>query len=777
MPDGSIAMPRLALEERARRACSRVAPLWPLRDFVAVNPFLGLSDQGFGEAAATLRRVAGRNLLPPACGAGAERPEVSPRALTVADVLDAALGTAWSRRVTDEIGKWAAAWCDEGQAAWPMPWRDLPFYAAWRAAMAHDRAPEAMGLAGFRAVIATMPADPVGTIAASLRTIGLLPEDADDYLHRALLSASGWAALFRQKGWAKELAGERDDAVLNLLAVRLAWDAALFSLHDVPRFRDAWAARLAAPEPAAPDLSADLALVEAREVSFRNRIAERLARTREMRAAPAAQAVFCIDVRSEVYRRALETVAPAIETLGFAGFFGFAVDYVRFGDAAGSAQCPVLLSPGVTICERVAGAAPGEAERIEGEVALSRRLSDLWSAFRGSAVSCFAYVETLGLAAAAGLLRGVLRRPAPASGGLAALAPDLAPRAWNGRSTGMATAARIDAAETVLRAMSLTDGFGGIVLLVGHGARTVNNPHAAGLDCGACGGHSGESNARVAAAVLNDPLVRQGLAARGIAIPADTWFLAALHETVTDEITLFDADRVPPSQAETLLMLQRSLAEASARARAERAPLLGLAAGADPAAETARRSADWSEVRPEWALANNAAFIAAPRARTRGLDLGGRAFLHSYDWRQDRGFGVLELIMTAPMVVANWINLQYWGSTVDNEAWGSGNKTLHNVVGLVGVLEGQGGDLRTGLPWQSVHDGERFVHEPLRLSVFIEAPEEEMDAVLARHDAVRCLVDNGWLHLLSIRPDGTVARRIAAGRWVTEASPALAEAA
>ena len=776
MPDGSFALPRLALEERARRACARVAPLWPLRDFVAVNPFLGLADRSFLEAAVTLRRVAGRDLLPKPEGASIEPPSVSPRALTVADVLDATLGTDWSRRVTDEIGKWAAAWSDEGQAAWPMPWRDLPFYAAWRAAMAHDRAPEAMGLAGFRKTIAAMPEDPVETIAATLEMIDLGPEASDDYLHRALLSVAGWAGLFRQKGWARELAGEPDDTVLNLLAVRLAWDAALFTLHDVPRFRSAWADRLAAPDPEAPDLSAALAAVEAREASFRRRIIDRLGPDPARPAAPLAQAVFCIDVRSEVYRRALERVAPEVETFGFAGFFGFAVDYVRFGDGAGSAQCPVLLRPSVTICERVAGAAPAEAERIAAKVVLSRRLADLWSAFRSSAVSCFAYVETIGLAAVAGLLRGVLRRPA-SEGGLAALAPDLSPRSWNGRSTGMATAQRIDAAETVLRAMSLTDGFGGIVLLVGHGARTVNNPHAAGLDCGACGGHSGESNARIAAAVLNDPLVRQGLAERGIVIPADTWFVAGLHETVTDEITLFDTDRVPPSQAGTLETLQRALAEASARARAERAPLLGLASEADASADTARRSADWSEVRPEWALANNAAFIAAPRARTRGLDLGGRAFLHTYDWRQDRGFSVLELIMTAPMVVANWINLQYWGSTVDNEAWGSGNKTLHNVVGLFGVLEGQGGDLRTGLPWQSVHDGTRFVHEPLRLSVFIEAPEEAMDEVLARHDAVRRLVDNGWLHLLSIRPDGTVARRLAEGRWEPESTRALEEVA
>jgi uncharacterized protein YbcC (UPF0753/DUF2309 family) len=801
MPDISLATSPFALEERLRRACARVAPLWTLADFVAVNPFLGLAEQRFEEAAATLRRVAGRDLLPsrgsfaeamaahrvtPAdlAAAGAEAglvaeprpvPEIAPAALTVADVLDATLGTDLLRLTTDEMSKWCAAYTDEGQAAWPMPWRHLPLYAAWRAAMRHDRAPEAAGLHRFRALLATLPEEPAASIAACLAKIALPPAEADDYLHRALLSVAGWAGLLRQRGWAAELAGESDDGVLNLLAMRLAWDAILFELHPQPDFRRAWAARLDAPPAASPDLSGDVALLAAREHGFRRPIVAGLARSARHRAAAAkAQAVFCIDVRSEVVRRALEAAAPEIETLGFAGFFGFGAEFVPFGDTKGRAQLPVLLRPGLLVCERPLGVAPEAEAKMLGALRLSRRIEGLWSAFRTSAVSCFAYVETMGFAAAAGLLRGVLRRPAPAEASPAHLAPDLAFRQWRGRAAGLANAARVDAAEQVLRAMSFTTGFGGLVLLVGHGAKTVNNPHAAGLDCGACGGHSGESNARIAAAVLNDPLVRQGLAERGIAIPADSWFLAALHETVTDEITLFDADRVPPSQAPLLERLQARLAEASRRTRAERAPLLGLASGEDPGAATAARSADWSEVRPEWALANNAAFIAAPRARTAGLDLGGRAFLHSYDWRGDTGFGVLELIMTAPMVVANWINLQYFGSTLDNEAWGSGNKTLHNVVGLQGVLEGQGGDLRGGLPWQSVHDGRRFVHEPLRLSVFIEAPEAEMDRILARHGDVRRLIDNGWLHLLSIREDGSVARRRAAGDWVMEgvAAPA-----
>ncbi|MBV5330909.1 DUF2309 family protein, partial [bacterium] len=174
-------------------------------------------------------------------------------------------------------------------------------------------------------------------------------------------------------------------------------------------------------------------------------------------------------------------------------------------------------------------------------------------------------------------------------------------------------------------------------------------------------------------------------------------------------------------------------------------------------AEVRRRSRDWSHVRQEWALANNAAFIAAPRTRTAGLDLGGRAFLHEYVWQKDDGFKILELIMTAPMVVANWINLQYYGSVVDNRRFGSGNKVLHNVVGgAIGVLEGNSGELRVGLPLQSLHDGRRWVHEPVRLSVFIEAPETAIDAIIARHELVRQLVDHGWLHLLRIGEDDAV---------------------
>ncbi|MEO6025194.1 MAG: putative inorganic carbon transporter subunit DabA, partial [Burkholderiales bacterium] len=300
----------------------------------------------------------------------------------------------------------------------------------------------------------------------------------------------------------------------------------------------------------------------------------------------------------------------------------------------------------------------------------------------------------------------------------------------------------------------------------------ANNPHAAGLDCGACCGQTGEVNARSHAALLNDPAVRQALAGRDFDVPERTHFLAALHNTTTDEVELFDTDLVPASHVNDLAFLRKALAEAGRRARAERAPSLGLAHLADQPGPLLRavktRANDWAQTRPEWGLANNAAFIVAPRTRSQSINLAGRSFLHDYDWRRDTDGSILELIMTAPMVVTQWINMQYFASTVDNPRYGSGNKVLHNVVGgRIGVFEGNGGDLRIGLPMQSLHDGTQWMHTPLRLSVFIEAPQAGIEAVIAKHELVRQLLDHRWLYLFRIDSETNAVEAYSNSRWQT----------
>jgi uncharacterized protein len=260
------------------------------------------------------------------------------------------------------------------------------------------------------------------------------------------------------------------------------------------------------------------------------------------------------------------------------------------------------------------------------------------------------------------------------------------------------------------------------------------------------------------------------LLASGISVPDCTRFISGLHNTTTDELYLYDLDLLPPSHAPDVAQLKQWLSAAGERARSERAAALGLGEIDKDAATLERaiktRANDWAQVRPEWALANNAAFIVAPRTRTKHINLAGRSFLHDYDWQQDPSLSVLELIMTAPMIVTNWINLQYYASTVDNQRYGSGNKVLHNVVGgRLGVFEGNGGDLRIGLPWQSLHDGDVLRHTPLRLSVFIEAPEAGVNTIISKHEMVRQLLDHEWLHLFRIDAESNGITRYCNGRW------------
>lgn len=778
--------------DQARQACDRMPPVWPLQRFVAVNPFLGLADRPFAEVCRLMQRVGHATMLPDralfrrklqtghlilsdleqaladartslpfpwAKAAGrltlgdltqwlnhpqvpGQEQETAKPLLSAADFFAHPQGGAWSERVATEIGKWCAAYCDAGQAAWPMPWRDLPLFAAWREAAAVDANPELLGLTGFRSLVRDLPADADEAIGRLLDELNVPVHTAADYLHRLLLGLAGWSAHLQYL--ARE--GAAPEAALHgLLAIRLAFEVALVRRHGADDFRAHLAQQPAAEAGTPPprDLLLGLIWQQALEVSFRRRLLTGLQLAPARSAAPtrpAVQAVFCIDVRSEPLRRALEAQSPELETRGFAGFFGLPIEVVPFGGQQGKAQCPVLLKPQHRVHERLAGASPEEEERALQRLDLTRRLGQSWAAFKSAPVASFSFVEAAGLGYAWRLVQDSfgLRRTGDAGG------------CQHHPEPAMAFEDQVALARAALKNMGLTRRFARLVLLCGHGASTVNNPYSSSLDCGACGGHAGDANARTAAALLNTAAVRAALAEQhGVRIPEDTVFLAGLHNTTTDEVRLFDTDRVPASHADDLQQLRAWLDAAGTGARQQRATTLGLSASrADHALR--KRSRDWSQVRPEWGLAGNAAFVVAPRARTRGLDLGGRVFLHDYDRAADADLSVLELILTAPMIVTNWINLQYYASSVDNRLWGSGDKVSQNVVGTFGVLQGGGGDLRTGLPLQSVHDGERLVHEPLRLSVLVEAERDAIDGILARHPGVSRLVENGWLHLVAL---------------------------
>lgn len=460
--------------------------------------------------------------------------------------------------------------------------------------------------------------------------------------------------------------------------------------------------------------------------------------------------VFCIDVRSERVRRQIENLTDDIQTFGFAGFFGLPIQFVQSGEQQGRSQVPVLLSPKFKVYEEPDVDDAQQAKSFIRNQIDNRFLKKSIKEIQSAAVSCFSFVETVGLLYGVKLLSKSLGLPLLWSrlnqffSSAHWFQPKSTDTTLNAKGPG--TSYLVELAENILRGIGLSENHARLIVLCGHGCHTENNPLKGGLECGACGGHSGESNARYAAKLLNQNEIRQGLKERGISIPDDTRFVAALHNTTTDEFTYFDLRDLPQTHWGDLQELQRITANAAEQTRRERLiQLPGLNTN-----DLTRRSTDWSEVRPEWGLAGNAAFIAAPRELTKLIDLDGRSFLHSYDHQKDSGYAVLEQIMTAPMIVAHWINMQYYASTVDPEHFGSGNKTIHNVTGRFGILSGNGGDLKTGLPWQSIHDGTDYRHHPLRLLVVLAAPREAITSIVDKHELVRNLLANDWLQLIAV---------------------------
>ncbi len=811
-----------------------IAPVWPLQDYVAVNPYAGISQRSFMDARAFMKvfsdceslmaiehyatafcqgrfkvedieaaieelAVGGVSLSLSAVqiaenlnALGVVRSTPDRSAVpnhdrpvrTIADYATAQGRVDWAEAIVEEVSKHCAAHYDQGQSLWRSPFSELSLYEAWRTTAAHDYNIEVLGLRGFRSFVAELPSGPEAAIEQLLRRLYVPVHLWSTFLLCQAFSIPGWSAWAKYKTNWTDTQGLENNDLVGLLAMRLAYDAALAEAkalrlnwasladRDLVSFQSPWVAT-------GDDSMLRYTLLRASEIGFRSGLLSSLTHATELlnnavsskqSARKLAQMVFCIDVRSERMRRQLETQSEEIETFGFAGFFGMAFEYVALGESSGKSQLPVLLKPQFRVLESLEAASSAGEEQAINQRQFRRTWASMWKSFQCSAVGCFSFVETIGLSYGLRLLGrafGLNARlakvqfPERQLNGKSSREPDrLGPTLRGLEQQGVTAVRQADMAEGILRGIGMVKDFARLVVLCGHGCQTENNPLAAGLDCGACGGHSGEPNARFAALLLNQPHIRQALAARGIHIPADTHFLAALHNTTTDAIGFFDADRVPAEHQAALQELVSYSADASKQTQIERLPSL-----ANNSVEALlKRASDWSEVRPEWGLAGNAAFIVAPRALTKNVNLDARCFLHSYDYRQDDAGKVLEAIMTAPMIVANWINMQYYASSVDNHYFGSGNKTIHNVVGRFGILSGSGGDLQTGLPWQSVHTGEFFQHLPMRLQVVIAAPRAMIDRVIAKHQWVANLIGGTWLHLVGIE-DGQAYRCSSGGTW------------
>ncbi|RKT54394.1 DUF2309 domain-containing protein [Saccharothrix australiensis] len=695
--------------------------------------------------------------------------------------------------------RFTAAFLDQGVALWPMPGREHGLLAAFRDLYGRAGGPPDPFLRGLGACLRSQRGwSAERTAEWALAELGVPGEDRAEVVTATLLSLRGWAGMVRQfelrpdrapvepraarlvdylavqltldvfatrhvlataepgdgvgRGPAGGMAGADRTAGVGVVGaatgrgagLELAYEAfVLARLMDVPLTDRAGAAAWLAVVDRCDEVERRRLLHLAYERRHRIGVLDGLAahqRVATPAGAVAFQAVFCLDEREESVRRHLEECCPAAETFGYAGFFGVAMHYRGVDDVRSRPLCPVVVTPRHAVVERPVR--PGRPPR---------RLRARWT--RAVAVGS----RTLAGGAVASVALGVAAL-------VSLVGRCLFPRAahrWTRRhgttpptrlALGFTTAEQVDVVATLLRTTGLSRAPAPLVLVLGHGSSSLNNPHESAHDCGATGGGRGGPNARAFAVMANDPAVRSGLAERGITVPDGTWFVGGYHNTCDDSITWYDEDLVPDAHAEPLREAKTALAEACVRAAHERcrrfetAPT-DLAHAAAPAhAET--HAVDLGQPRPEYGHATNAVCVVGRRSRTRGLFLDRRAFLASYDPAADPDATLLAALLAAVGPVCAGINLEYYFSFVDPTGYGCGTKLPHNVTGLIGVMDGHASDLRTGLPWQMVE-----IHEPVRLLLVVEAAPGRLAAIVAANPALDRLVSGGWVQLVAWEAD------------------------
>jgi uncharacterized protein YbcC (UPF0753/DUF2309 family) len=334
-----------------------------------------------------------------------------------------------------------------------------------------------------------------------------------------------------------------------------------------------------------------------------------------------------------------------------------------------------------------------------------------------------------------------------------------------GRYSGFTVREMAGIVRRVIEELGVQDRLSPLVLIIGHGSISLNNPHESAHDCGACGGGRGGPNARAFAQMANDPRVRQLLGTEGLTIDAATWFVGGQRNTCNNEVTFFDEDLVPEA---VMPLFERAVAAIETTRRREAHERCrrfdGVPRWYPPAAALAHvqgRADDLAQPRPEYGHATNAFCIVGRRTRTRGLFLDRRAFLVSYDPSRDDDGAILARIMAAVVPVVAGISLEYYFGYVDPTGYGCGTKLPHNVTSLLGVMDGAQSDLRTGLPWQMVE-----IHEPTRLAIVVEGPRDRLQRVVAGNPAIERLVQNRWIWLACLDTESDTLYELRASRFV-----------
>jgi len=789
------------LTQILERLSKRIAPVWPLKNMVAVNPFYGYSDQTFEGTAGYLKELttiqlymplsfylqqikdgiileediqeavqftgkkeySSKQILLDLCNEQLiKEPQLKPRIQTIADQAGNKLKLNYNNLFTEGVTSWVSMYFNEVDNPYFPQNKTQSLFQSWKEYAIIDKLPRVAGIKTFKKTVESLPENALDAMNFILDQLPI--QEKEDYLVCLTYKLIGWSSYIAGYDWDNQLYKGRTQHLQEFVAVLLSWEFAIyqslentliFDVDDRP-VKDSVQSNLKNKTDESLHLKhilqTALDLANQRILRFKFDVQPQL---KKVSVPPTVQAVFCIDVRSEVYRRHLEATGLDVQTLGFAGFFGFPVKYEPIGLGSKSNLCPVLLPAGPTVSET---ADKKNTDLIWRKRSFFTQFKKSVKGFRKGPVSSFGFVSPLGIFYLPKLMSDSFRftNPVIKTEKTGYRTSYLQERKID--VSGIRFADQLKMASGALRNMGLTSNFAPLVLLTGHGSSSVNNPHAGSLECGACGGYSGDVNALTAATILNNEHIRIGLQGLGIEIPNETVFLAALHDTSTDHIEILNRDSIKEVHRERFENLLQHLKTATINSNIERAKRFNkFSEGSVDHLE--KRSRDWSQTRPEWGLAGCNTFIIANRIKTKNITLNSQSFLHDYDFEKDIDLNILESILTAPMIVTSWINLQYYASTVAPNHFGAGNKTLHNVTSNIGVIEGSGGDLRIGLPFQSVSRGTKLEHIPQRLTVVIDAPIEAINRLLEKHASVKSLFDNQWIYLMQLDQFGKINNR------------------
>lgn len=745
---------------------------------------------------------------------GAER---SAKGVRRRDQILDALGADSDHLVHPLLIRVSAAFLDQGIAYWRMPNRDRGLLNAFRDLYGIGSGPLDSWMRGLSAELRRQRNeawDAESTVAWALEELGVPREHWPEYVEATLLSLRGWAGMMHQLETRPDTApiDPPPARLIDYLAIQLMLElqACRFvmrrELGPAATWADLSTRNLGTNRNASVDLelvyeaflTAQLCGLGPAEIADPGRARRWLSEVRSFDSnerrrllhlayerrhrievldgivghcrmessplqEPRFQAVFCIDDREESLRRHLEEIRPEVETYGYAGFFGVAMAYQGIEDIRPRPLCPVAVRPTHYVTERALNESEAAAfagkRRMQGTMTHSLRLGSKMLT-RGGLLSTFlgflAVIPLIGRSLfprrTERLAHWALHRAAPTPATRLCLE-----RVERSREDGLAPGYTIEEMATVvgnvLTTMGLDRRFSPLVLIVGHGSSSLNNPHEAAHDCGATGGGRGGPNARAFSQMANDPRVREQLRSRGLSVPDGTWFVGAYHNTCDDSMTYYDEDLVPERWRAHLGEAKQSLADAcklDAHERCRRFESAPLIMDPDSALVHAEAHAyDLAQPRPEYGHATNAVCIVGRRERTRGLFLDRRAFLVSYDPTRDPSASALAALLRAVGPVGAGINLEYYFSFVDPTGYGCGTKLPHNIVGLIGVMDGHASDLRTGLPWQMVE-----IHEPVRLLTIVEATVSALEKILGEDEALAGLVNNEWIQLVAWDPDG-----------------------